>query len=1198
MPALNINRSQLWRIIRRLLAISTFVVVMLALGVIIFVHQRSAWVMERLVTFANESQSGEFTIGPGNLTLVKHLPNITVEIDGLDYFEHPAVSRGSDESPIIHADQVYIELDIWTLILESVVQISDVSVRRAALNLETDTSGVLNITRAFARPGTDHKTGAGTKLDLKKISLDSVLVTWSSGSAREPSVFFLREMQASLSYEADIIRCKLRSTVDPKAFYFKKTLIREVGQAGADMDIEYDKSRKLLSLYSGTLTYQQLTLDLKGSYDHLRDGALEVFFDGSSNDMVLLSALIQKDIVRLNRDLLQKGDIFWRGKLYGDLKKGMPRLEFVVGATGINLTLPEQLGEFKDIGFEGSFRSGEMDDFAEAELEIRNLRGRLPGGSLVGYLRIQNFVKPAIMVHLNASARLNGYDRIFNIGGLKNLTGKVSIQSDYDGQLDFSSPDPPANKGKTILKFEDVGFIVAKSNKRMAGGNGQISLENNVISFDDVRFDYDSSQLQLEGTFTHPYHLLFKHENSLNAELHIRSDKFFTRDIIADSMRTARIRDKVSQLQLDLTLATTVSSVLNRKGIPDFKFSINNLSASLEKLADIKQLTASGEVHSDTSGLSIGLQSLRCRFPDGSFSLDGDLLIPERNSLVIDAHLMLDQVPWKTINDLLLELQGNLRMSSVSAPLEEMKTITADLNLSSSLISSPFGVEALDITRGSADVHAGKNSRWQTDNLTLHIRDMYFRQLSPASNITGLKTVSCELKIDPLKIPGIGNTFLSLSARASEDSGKYRISLHDINLQLRMPHGTMELKGGINLPDFNSLDVDGSVVLNRLSWNTLNELANRFQSSEQHGTRTPSSKKMEIQAARLNLTSSLKFHPFTITKLQVLKSEADLLMGDSTNLHTDLFSLSMNDILFDHAPGAPGAGLKSIRGKLNFESIDLPAVGKTAAEIDVEGSNDKLKIGFTTNLLNSKKDEGNLVLDLSGETLEYRMQYSISQLPIGSLGKMVNQPKLMEGPIDIHVDLQGTGTDKNSLDKLRGSITLSGDSLLLHGFDLDQLLKDYKTSQNFNLVDLGAFVVAGPAGAVVTKSSDFVKLLGASVKPTDKTDIAQLVTKCKLSEGLLITEDVAFATRQNRIALNGVVDYRRDSIPGVNVAVVDKNGCSLLDQYFYGKFNDIRRGKLNVAGTLSGSVTNLVNAIADKDCKPVYQGSVKHPSKK
>jgi AsmA protein len=150
-------------------------------------------------------------------------------------------------------------------------------------------------------------------------------------------------------------------------------------------------------------------------------------------------------------------------------------------------------------------------------------------------------------------------------------------------------------------------------------------------------------------------------------------------------------------------------------------------------------------------------------------------------------------------------------------------------------------------------------------------------------------------------------------------------------------------------------------------------------------------------------------------------------------------------------------------------------------------------------------------------------------------------------------------------------------------------------SQNFNLTDVGAVLIAGPVGLAVTKGSDFVSLAAVNFNEHQQTYIKTLLTKWKLENRVLTTQDVAFATHANRIAFDGQVDFGKDSIPGITISVVDKNGCSLMDQKLYGKMGKLNTGKLNITKTLLGSVINFANSIVGKDCKPVYTGKVKDP---
>ncbi len=159
------------------------------------------------------------------------------------------------------------------------------------------------------------------------------------------------------------------------------------------------------------------------------------------------------------------------------------------------------------------------------------------------------------------------------------------------------------------------------------------------------------------------------------------------------------------------------------------------------------------------------------------------------------------------------------------------------------------------------------------------------------------------------------------------------------------------------------------------------------------------------------------------------------------------------------------------------------------------------------------------------------------------------------------------------------------------------MLEKYEKSQKFNLVDLGAFMVAGPLGPVLTKGTDFARLMTINIDSTERTPIKSFRGNLRFEKGVFSSEDVAFATAKNLIAFDVAVDIKNDTIPGITIAVVDKNGCSLMDQKIHGKTSNLNVGKLNVTGSVLGPVIHVANAVVGNNCKPVYKGSVRHPSK-
>jgi AsmA-like C-terminal region len=311
---------------------------------------------------------------------------------------------------------------------------------------------------------------------------------------------------------------------------------------------------------------------------------------------------------------------------------------------------------------------------------------------------------------------------------------------------------------------------------------------------------------------------------------------------------------------------------------------------------------------------------------------------------------------------------------------------------------------------------------------------------------------------------------------------------------------------------------------------------------------------------------------------------------------TDRITADLKPLAFSH-PANSGAitGLRSAQGSLSFEKLKIPGLIDLNLSMEVDGRDDLLSADLT-NLSAAASQKGRLTINLRPEEPEWSFHYEVDQMPAEVLVSRFYKGKFLEGTIDYTVDLATRGSDWSAaVQNLDGTLEVRSDSLRIYGLDIDDILRKFQKSQRINLADVGAVVLVGPLGIVATKGSDFVALAATDLNSNQSTNVTKLLTRWQIHQQTLTSEDVAFATTQNRLAFNGSVDFARDSIPGFRVAVVDKNGCSLMDQQLYGKFGDLKAGKLNVAKTLLGSVINFVDVIVGKDCKPIYTGKVAHP---
>ena len=235
------------------------------------------------------------------------------------------------------------------------------------------------------------------------------------------------------------------------------------------------------------------------------------------------------------------------------------------------------------------------------------------------------------------------------------------------------------------------------------------------------------------------------------------------------------------------------------------------------------------------------------------------------------------------------------------------------------------------------------------------------------------------------------------------------------------------------------------------------------------------------------------------------------------------------------------------------------------------------------------------ILSPFAEIPSYQIEYDVDKFYAEEMLATFLEDTMVTGPLNLSMSINSKGTDWNSIvNNMKGNINLSGKDLIFYGLDADKVIDKFKRSQSFNLVDLGAVVLAGPVGLAVTKGTDFALLLVTN--SGESSQITNLVSHWELNDGVFIIKDAAFTTNENRIAAKGLIDFSQDSL-SLTIALLNKYGCSVFSQNLYGNLDSPALGKVKVVGTILAPVTNLVDDILGNDCVPFYNGSVNHPKK-
>jgi len=245
-----------------------------------------------------------------------------------------------------------------------------------------------------------------------------------------------------------------------------------------------------------------------------------------------------------------------------------------------------------------------------------------------------------------------------------------------------------------------------------------------------------------------------------------------------------------------------------------------------------------------------------------------------------------------------------------------------------------------------------------------------------------------------------------------------------------------------------------------------------------------------------------------------------------------------------------------------------------------------------TNQFFGSSGEGYIILMPFEEKPAFEINYAVEQFDAAAMFSSFMEDTIITGKMNLDLAIKFNGTKWEEIGKsLDGKLLVYGEDLTFHGLDLDKFIDRFKRSQNFTLADVGAVMLMGPAGILVTKGSDFASIV--VLNPGESCKVVGLSSDWVIDDGLVTLADVAFTTTENRMAATGWIDLNSDSL-NVQVALLNEKGCSLYSQEISGGLEEPEMSKVKVMKSIFAPITNLVKG----ECDVFYDGKVKQPVEK
>ncbi|NOR14320.1 MAG: AsmA family protein, partial [Candidatus Aminicenantes bacterium] len=622
-------------------------------------------------------------------------------------------------------------------------------------------------------------------------------------------------------------------------------------------------------------------------------------------------------------------------------------------------------------------------------------------------------------------------------------------------------------------------------------------------------------------------------QTDITANIRVKSEQIRLKDVLAFNPGLAKSSDEeLRGLKADLIISTTTEGLSDFALIPQGSLTINNLTAGLKNFADIKTLTGRFDVSQDT----ITVSEFQAKIGESDIRLSANLVNPR----------------GLASKDTQVEMGLTFALDSSLMRVKDVFTYREKTYFLDSLIAESFH-----------NLHLKGELRVNNQELF------------------GEKTVpNFDLKINKVdwSLAAFPNPFEDLAVDISFQDKDLIIR----NIQGRFGENDFAIDGFIEniLSPIGEGDVSRGTTLHlrshRLNLSDLDDLVVSSNSEKEEKT--------EISRDFPPLRLSLDIDSLKWSTISAENVTGDLVTHGISKL-----------VLFSKDESVPMLTI-DVNGSFKADSLKLPDLEVPKFSMEFNGKNRLYNINPSLETVFGTRGTGNIHLDFSRPVRAIRVQYEVENFHIGNLMRRFGEEPLMTGDMDFLIDLTAVGNDTAALNKsLAGKVALNGYELTLHGIDIDDILAKFKKSQQFNLVDLGAFMMAGPVGAVVTKGFSFAALL--NLDPDAESSIPRFTSQWELKGGVAEASDVALVTLKSRVALKGGIDLAQKRFNEFTLAVVDKKGCVLVSQSLNGPFTEPEMSGISAVEALLAPIFNIFKVVAFGDCPRFYTGSLEHPTK-
>ena len=588
--------------------------------------------MEKAIAYLNEQQPGEVQMGQMNLIPFLNFPNITLQLQSVNYYEKEILVDSSDRAPIISLSKIHVTLNAIDLI-RGEVMVSEVKLEEGKLRLEIYEDSVSNLEYAlgvrFGEEAEKDSTGKTStlRIDLDAIELSGIFLEMDNRVRDEHFSMRVNKLESNFSYLPGLIEAELNLDVDINRV--KYLTINEQGERNVSLNgsIIMNPLAKVVEVKPSSMSVSGLDFETWGTYDYKELPHLDFTYKATNEGLEVLNFLFRGVLDLDEIEQIGGGTMRLSGEVKGNLGEELPVIRLNGSADEIGFRIKSLNKNVTGISFNIFATNGSKLDLSESYMDITGFRARFPEGSITANAIVNNVRSPELNIEVDGRVNLEGMERMLKSDFLNDLEGSVHLHGRINGRVNRKNGEFLNGAGSLIASLDNVGFAIKRDSvikDSIRSVNGEIVLNGNRIGSEKLAMEYNGNLLEV-GVMTENLLLyLLNFDQDLRAQLSVASEVLTPATLFSDTTVAKLLGDELNGLHFSASALISwedLDEFFQADSIPKILLSLDSFGIELPLIADISNMNASLTFGPDT----ISLHSLEGIIGESTFSFSGQV---------------------------------------------------------------------------------------------------------------------------------------------------------------------------------------------------------------------------------------------------------------------------------------------------------------------------------------------------------------------------------------------------------------------------------------------------------------------------------------------------------------------------------------------------------------------------------------------